>query len=83
MRPHHPWYRAATNSWHVEIGGEQQVLGKHPSHLPLPRKRKRGDPAPMPPTEIEQAYPRLMATDPANLPKAANLRVAVVCDLFP
>ncbi len=82
MRPHHPWYRAATNSWYVEIGGQQQLLGKHPSHLPPPRKRKRGDPPPMPPTEIEQAYHRLMAANPANLPKASDLRVAVVCDLF-
>ncbi len=82
MRPHHPWYRAATNSWYVEIGGQQQLLGKHPSHLPPPRKRKRGDPPPMPPAEIEQAYHRLLANDPANLPKASNLRVAVVCDLF-
>jgi integrase len=82
MRPHHPWYRAATNSWYVEIAGQQQLLGKHPSHLPPPRKRKRGDPPPMPPGEIEQAYHRLMAADPANLPKASDLRVAVVCDLF-
>src|SRR5579875_1348733 len=82
MRPHHPWYRAATNSWYVEINGQQQRLGKHPSHLPPPRKRKRGDPPPMPPTEIEQAYHRLMAIDPANLPKASNLKVCQVCDLF-
>lgn len=82
MRPHHPWYRAATNSWYVEVGGEQHLLGKHPSHLPPPRKRKRGDSAPKPPNEIEQACHRLMAADPANIPKAADLRGAVVCDLF-
>ncbi len=82
MRPHHPWFRAATNSWYVEIGGQQQLLGKHPSHLPPPRKRKRGDPPAMPPTEIEQAYHRLMAADPASLPKASDLKVCQVCDLF-
>src|SRR6516162_5347517 len=82
MRPHHPWYRAATNSWYVEIGGQQQLLGKHPSHLPPPRKRKRGDPPPMPPPEIEQAYHRLLAADPASLPKASDLKVCQVCDLF-
>jgi integrase len=82
MRPHHPWYRAATNSWYVEIGGQQQLLGKHPSHLPAPRKRKRGDPPPMPPTEIDQAYHRLLAADPASLPKASDLKVCQVCDLF-
>jgi len=55
MRPCHPWYRSANNSWYVEINGEQQLLGKHPEGLPPPRKRKRGDPPPLPPTEIEQA----------------------------
>jgi hypothetical protein len=36
----------------------------------------------MPAAEIEQAYHCLMAADPATLPKASDLRVAVVCDLF-
>ncbi|HXG12813.1 MAG TPA: hypothetical protein VNK04_23845 [Gemmataceae bacterium] len=36
MRPHHPWFRAATNSWYVEIAGQQHLLGKHPAHLPPP-----------------------------------------------
>ncbi|MBI3408182.1 MAG: site-specific integrase [Planctomycetes bacterium] len=82
MRPHHPWYRSATNSWYVEIAGQQELLGRHPENTPLPRKRKRGDPPLRPPQEIETAYHRLMAADPANLPKASHLRVAVVCDLF-
>jgi hypothetical protein len=33
-----------------------------------------GDAPPRPPQEIEQAYHRLMASDPANLPRAADLR---------
>lgn len=82
MRPHHPWYRAATNSWYVEIGGQQHFLGKHPENVPAPRKRKRGTAPPVPPDVIETAYHRLMAADPARLPCAEDLRVAVVCDLF-
>ncbi len=50
--------------------------------MPPPKKRKRGYPPPKPPKEIEQAYYRLMAADPANLPKAADLKVCQVCDLF-
>jgi hypothetical protein len=61
-------YRAAPKSWYVEIGGEQHLLDKDPSHQPPPRKRKRGAPSPKPPTEIEQEYHRLMAMDPAHLP---------------
>ncbi len=82
MRPHHPWYRAATNSWYVEIGSEQHLLGKHPTDCPPPRKRKRGDPPPRPPLSIEQEYHRVMATTVGAIPKIENLRVATVCDLF-
>jgi integrase/recombinase XerD len=82
MRPHHPWYRAANHSWYVEIAGQQQLLGKHPEGVPPPRKRKRGDPPPVPPKPIEQAYHRLMAADVASLPKADAVTVAQVCDLF-
>ncbi len=82
MRPHHPWYRAANGSWYVEINGEQNLLGKHPEGVPPPRKRKRGDPPPRPPQEIEQAYFRLMATADRKLPAAETLRVCQVCDLF-
>ena len=82
MRPHHPWFRSATNSWYVEIGGQQQFLGNHPVDTPQPRKRKRGDPAPRPPVEIEKAYHRLMASSAGKLPEAEKLHVATVCDLF-
>jgi integrase len=82
MRPHHPWYRAATNSWYVEIGGEQQLLGKHPDGLALPRKRERGAPPPRPPQSIEQAYHRLMASTDRRLPEAERIHVATACDLF-
>ncbi len=82
MRPHHPWYRSANNSWYVEVNGDQNLLGKHPDGTPPPRKRKRGDPPPRPPQEIEQAYYRLMATADRKLPAADTLRVCQVCDLF-
>lgn len=82
MRPNHPWYWAAKNAWFVEVGDTRHNLGKHPDGAPLPRKRKRGDPPPRPPLEIEQAYHRLMATADRKLPEAETLRVATVCDLF-
>jgi integrase len=82
MRPNHPWYWAAKNAWFVEIGDNRHLLGKHPEGVSPPRKRKKGDPPPKPPKEIEQAYYRLMATDPANLPRASDLKVCQVCDLF-
>ncbi len=82
MRPHHPWYWAAKNAWFVEIGETRHRLGQHPEDVPPPKKRKRGDPPPKPPKEIEQAYYRLMAADLASLPKAADLKVCQVCDLF-
>ena len=81
-RPNHPWYWAAKNAWFIEIGDKRHLLGKHPEGVPPPRKRKKGDPSPKPPKEIEQAYYRLMAADPASLPKASDLKVCQVCDLF-
>jgi integrase len=80
MRPHHPWFRAAANAWYVEVGNQQQFLGKHPDGVPKPRKRKRGDPPPHPPKDIEAAYYRLMASGADKLPE--NPAVATVCDLF-
>jgi hypothetical protein len=82
MRPNHPWYWAAKNAWFVEIGDTRHRLGQHPEDMPPPKKRKRGDPPPKPPKEIEQAFYRLMAADPTNPPKAADLEVCQVCDLF-
>jgi integrase len=82
MRPNHPWYWAAKNTWFVEVGGQRHRLGKHPEGEPPPRKRKKGDPPPMPPDAIMQAYYRLMATASRQLPEAETLRVCQVCDLF-
>src|SRR5262249_49085308 len=82
MRTHHPWYWAAKNAWFVEIGDTRHRLRQHPENVPAPRKRKRGDPPPMPPDTIMQSYYRLMATADRKLPEAETLRVATVCDLF-
>jgi hypothetical protein len=82
MRPNHPWYWAAKNAWYVKLGNTRHLLGKHPEGAATPRKRKRGDPPPRPPEEIEKAYHRLMATADRKLPQANMLRVATVCDLF-
>lgn len=82
MRPRHPWYRAQTNSWYVEIAGEQKYLGKHPEGSPVPRKRKRGESPPRPPAEIEGAWHRLMASGAGKVPDTSELHVATICDLF-
>lgn len=80
MRPTSPWYRKSKNKWYVEIRGKQEPLGKHPEGAPEPRKGKNG--AWNVPPEIMTAYHRLMAADPANLPKASDIKVCQVCDLF-
>lgn len=79
MRPYRPWYRKGTNTWYVEVKGSQAPLGKHPEELPPPRKGKNGW---SPPAEIMTAFHRLMASDPASVPRAEEVRVCVVCDLF-
>jgi len=58
--PHHPkpFYRAPRDTWFVEIDGRQHNLGRHPEHLPPPKKRDGGwDP----PREVLEAYHREMA----------------------
>ena len=79
MRPMKPWYRASKDKWYVEIGGKQNPLGKHPEDAPPPKKGRNGWNAP---PEIVAAFHKLMAADPANIPKAVDLKVATVCDLF-
>jgi integrase len=80
MRPTSPWFRKSKNKWYVEIRGKQEPLGRHPEGAPEPRKGKNG--SWNVPAEIMTAYHKLMATDPANLPKAADIKVCQVCDLF-
>lgn len=68
-----PWYRAAVGAWYVEHYGNQVRLGGHPEGASPPKKIKgvwNSPPA------IFDAFYKLMATDPANLPKAGDILVS-------
>ena len=56
-----PFFKANRNTWYVEIGRAQHVLGKHPADQPPPTK-KAG--VWQPPPEILQIFYRLMADPP-------------------
>ncbi len=73
------WYRAALGAWYVEHHAKQVRLGEHPDGAPPPKKTE-GSWNP-PPVTLDPFY-ELMAADPANLPKAGQILVAQVCDLF-
>ncbi|QEL17781.1 tyrosine-type recombinase/integrase [Limnoglobus roseus] len=79
MRQPKPWYRAALDAWYVEHHGKQVRLGDHPADFPPPKKSKSGW---LPPPPILDAFYKLMATDPANLPKTDKLVVRMLCELF-
>ena len=68
MRQPKPWYRTSKAAWYVQLGDRQIQLAKGPK------------------AETEKvawdAFYKLMAQDPAKLPKPAVITVAVVCDLF-
>lgn len=66
MRQPKPWFRSSKDAWYVEFNGKQRMLAKGRDH-----EKAAWD-----------AFYKLMATDPAKLPKAADIIVAVVCDLF-
>lgn len=79
MKQPKPWYRASKSAWYVEHNFKQHRLGEHPEGAPPPKKTKAGWNAPK---EILDAFYKLMATAPANLPKPEVIPVATVCDLF-
>jgi integrase len=79
MRRPKPWFRSQTNSWYVELGGNQHPLGVHPEGYAAPKKSKAGWNAPEP---ILSAFYALMAGDPATLTKTKDLLTSQVCDLF-
>jgi hypothetical protein len=54
-------------------------LGDHPVDAPPPKKAKSGWNAPPP---ILDAFYKLIAADPANLPKPDVILTCQVCDLF-
>ena len=74
-----PWYRASKNKWYVMLGSKKVPLGPHPAGSPPPKMGKGGWNAP---PEIMTAFHRLMAQDPACLPKAEDVKVCQVLDLF-
>ncbi len=79
MRPLKPWYRKSKGKWYVEIRGKQNPLGAHPEDAPPPKKWRNGWNAP---PQIMGAFHKLMAADPAAIPKTDELRVCQVFDLF-
>ena len=74
-----PWFRASKSAWYVQHHGQQVRLGPHPDGAPPPKKTNSGWNAPQ---AILDAFYKLMASDPANLPKPDRLLTAQVCDLF-
>lgn len=79
MKQPKPWFRASKSAWYVEHQLKQVRLGDHPDGAPPPKKSKAGWNAP---PAILDAFYKLMASDPANLPKPDKILAAVVCDLF-
>lgn len=79
MRPRKPWYWAEKNGWYVVVVGKRVPLGPHPDGLPPPRKGKGGWNAP---PEVMTAFYKVMAQDPASLPKPDQIKVCQVLDLF-
>lgn len=79
MKQPKPWFRASKSAWYVEHRSKQIRLGEHPDGAPPPKKTKSGWNAPQ---AILDAFYKLMATDPANLPKPEKITVETVCDLF-
>lgn len=74
-----PWFRASKSAWYVQHQRQQIRLGGHPDGYPPPKKSKAGW---NPPPPILDAFYRLMAADPANLPKPDKILTAQVLDLF-
>ena len=68
MRRPEPWYRASKQAWFVQIGDKQIRLAKGPR---AETKKAAFD-----------AYYKLMAHQPENLPKSHEIAVALLCDLF-
>ena len=74
MRLPKPWFRASKNAWFVEHDGKQVRLGVHPENAPLPKKSNAGWNTPK---EIQDAFYKLMASDPATMPKAGDILTEV------
>jgi integrase len=66
MRQPKPWYRTSKDAWYVELDGQQHRLAKGKDSE----------------AEAYDAFYRLMATRPENLPRSDRITVAQICDLF-
>lgn len=79
MRRPKPWFRTSKNAWYVQYHGKKILIGEHPNGAPPPKQTKGTWNAPQ---AILDAFYKLMASDPANLPKSDEIPTAQVCDLF-
>jgi hypothetical protein len=79
VRQPKPWFRSSRNAWYVEHRSRQVRLGVHPDGAPPPKKSKAWWNAPQ---IILDAFYKLMASDPADLPKPDAVLTAQVLDLF-
>lgn len=68
MRQPEPWYRTAKNAWYVQVAGKKHRLAKGPKE----ETRKAAF----------DAFYKLMAHRPENLPGPDRIATALVCDLF-
>jgi hypothetical protein len=68
MRQPEPWYRTSKAAWYVQVGGKKHHLAKGPKE----ESRKAAF----------DAFYKLMAARPGNLPKPNKIAVAILCDLF-
>ncbi len=68
MRQPEPWYRTSKGAWYVQVAGTKHRLAKGPKD----ETRK----------VAFDAFYKLMASRPENVPKPDKLTVATVCDLF-
>src|SRR4051794_27362829 len=68
MRQPEPWYRTSKAAWYVQVANKKIHLAKGPKD----ETRKAAF----------DAFYKLVAAQPGNVPAADKLAVAVLCDLF-
>src|SRR5262245_39605059 len=66
MKTPRPWYRKQNDTWYICLHGQQVPLCKGKDNK----------------AQAEKAYFHIMAREGGQLPEAATLTVAQVCDLF-
>lgn len=71
MKHPQPWFWAVRKGWCVCRNGKQVRLGDHPPKAPKPITKNTSW---NPPTEILDAYHKLMGEDEQPLPKAVHMK---------